>query len=118
MNIEIKRRFNEKELPDMQTALHEAEQAASDITLGTTLFMKKYGVKSEGEYKRRMMKEGKIMKHSVIGWNSWQTTEAGFRTVYEELNKAGSYIDRFGACSTGSWVYRSNTGTECRPAAV
>ncbi len=102
MNIEIKRRFNEKELPDMQTALHEAEQAASDITLGTTLFMKKYGVKSEGEYKRRMMKEGKIMKHSVIGWNSWQTTEAGFRTVYEELNKAGSYIDRFGACF--DWV--------------
>ena len=98
MDIQIKRRFNENELPDMQSVVADAEKIASDISIGETLFMKKHGVKSEGEYKRKMMKGGKITKHTHIGWNDWSTTEQGFKRVYEELEKAGSFIDRFGVC--------------------
>ena len=102
MDIQIKRRFNEKELPDMKTIKADAKKIASGITIGETLFMKKYGVKSEAEYKRRMMKEGKIMKHSVIGWNSWSVTAEGIRKVYNGLVEAGSSIDRLGICC--DWI--------------
>lgn len=102
MNIEVKRRFNEKELADMHTIKADAKKIASGITIGETLFMKEHGVKSEMEYKRKMMKAGKIMKHSVIGWNSWDTTAEGMRTVYNGLKEAGSSIDRFGICC--DWI--------------
>lgn len=102
MDITINRRFNEKELPDMKTIKAEAKKIASGITISETLFMKKYGVKSEAEYKKRMMKEGRIMKHSVIGWNSWSVTEEGIRKVYDSLTEAGSSIDRLGICC--DWI--------------
>lgn len=102
LNIEIKRRFDETELPDMQSIVADAQKIASSISIGETLFMKKHGVKSEAEYKRKMIKAGKIMKHTHIGWNSWSATEQGFKTVYEELERAGSFIDRFGVCL--DWV--------------
>lgn len=102
MNIEIKRRFNEKDLPDMNTIKSDAKKIASEITIGETLFMKEYGVKSEVEYKKKMMKTGKIMKHSVIGWNSWTVTEEGIRKVYNSLKEAGSSIDRLGICC--DWI--------------
>lgn len=96
MNIEIKRRFNEKELPDMATLKHEADKIAKNITIGETLFMKKHGVKSEGEYKRRLAEQHKVMKHSHIGWNSWDSTAEGFRKIYKTLEESGSKVDRFG----------------------
>ena len=102
MNIEIKRRFNEKDLPDMKTIKSDAKKIASEITIGETLFMKEHGVKSEVEYKKKMMKAGKIMKHSVIGWNSWAVTEEGIRKVYNSLKEAGSSIDRLGICC--DWI--------------
>ena len=96
MDIKFNRRFHEKELPDMKTIRNDAKKIADGIEITETLFMKKYGVKSETEYKRKMMKAGKIMKHGVIGWNSWQATAEGVRTVYETLEKEGSHIDRLG----------------------
>lgn len=96
MDIEIKRRFNEKELPDMKTILSEVDKAAQDITIGETLFMKKHGVKSEGEYKKRLAEQHKVMKHSHIGWNSWENTAEGFRKIYNALESTGSTVDRFG----------------------
>ncbi|MCI9476237.1 MAG: methylmalonyl-CoA mutase [Emergencia sp.] len=102
MDIEIKRRYNEKELPDMKTIRSDAKKIASKITIGETMFMKEYGVKSEVEYKQKMMEAGKIMKHSVIGWNSWDVTEDGIRAVYNGLKEAGSGIDRLGICC--DWI--------------
>lgn len=102
MDITMKRRFNEKDLPDMKTILSEAESLAKKITIGETLFFKEKGVKSEGEYKRRMAAQNKVMKHSHIGWNSWDETAEGFVKIYETLKKDGSYIDRFGVAL--DWV--------------
>lgn len=102
MDIIMKRRFNEKELPDMKTILSEAEKIARDVTIGTTLFYKEHDVKSEGEYKRQMAEQHKVMKHSHIGWNDWEETADGFVKIYENLKKEGSYIDRFGVAL--DWV--------------
>ena len=102
MDIKINRRFEEKELPDMKTIKADAKKIASGITIGETLFMREHGVKSEAEYKKKMAARGKIMKHSVIGWNSWEVTAEGIRKVYNGLKEAGSSIDRLGICC--DWI--------------
>lgn len=102
MDIKMKRRFNEKDLPDMKSILSEVDSYAKNVTIGETLFFKEKGVKSEGEYKRKMAAEHKVMKHSHIGWNSWQATEEGFIKIYEALKSAGTTIDRFGVAL--DWV--------------
>ena len=115
MDLKFKWRFNIKDLPDMVTLNHEIDDIAKNITIGKTLFMEKYGVSSEREYKEEMMKEKKIMKHSAIGMNCWQSQEEGIKKIYAELNGSGSYIDRYGACM--DWVmgvpeeYRSKMQT-------
>lgn len=98
MDIKMKKRFEYKNLPDMKTIESEVDKVAAETVIGTTLFMKEKGVKSEGEYKRKMAEEGHVMKHSHIGWNSWDATAKGAETVYNELTKRGSYVDRFGFC--------------------
>ena len=98
MEFELNRRFNEKELPDMQTMRNEAGKIFKGLTLGQTLFMKKHQVTSEAEYKKKCMAEGRIMKHTHIGWNSWDATAKGFEKIYETLTSTGSGIDRFGVC--------------------
>lgn len=102
MELNFKRRFNEKDLPDMKTLLSEANSIANNITIGESLFMKVNGVRSEAEYKRKMMASGHIMKHSHIGWNNVVFTAEGFHTIYDELQKTGSYVDRFGVCLDGT----------------
>ncbi|QAT43280.1 cobalamin B12-binding domain-containing protein [Aminipila luticellarii] len=102
MDLKFKWKFNIKDLPDMGTLNQDVYNIAKDVTIGKTLFMEEHGVSSEKEYKEKMMKEKKIMKHSAIGWNSWQKQEEGIRRIYAELNESGSYIDRYGACM--DWV--------------
>ena len=102
MELKVNRRFNEKELPDMKTLLSEGEKIAKTVTIGESLFMKTYGVKSEAEYKRKMMQTGHVMKHTHIGWNSVSATAEGFQKIYEALKESGSYVDRFGVCLDGS----------------
>lgn len=102
MDIKIKRRFNEKDMPDMKSMINEANKFISDISIGETAFMRRHGVKSEGEYKKKIAGTKHIMKHTHIGWNSWSTTEKGFRKIFDELEASGTYVDRFGVCL--DWV--------------
>ena len=102
MDLKFRWKFNIKDLPDMKSLRNDTEKLANDITIGQTLFMKKFGVSSEREYKEKMMAQEKIMKHSAIGMSSWQTQEEGLHKIYDDLNASGSYIDRYGACL--DWV--------------
>lgn len=85
------------DVPSLAETLAKAKDEVATVTVGTTLFMKKYGVTSEAEYKKRMAAQGKVMHHAHIGWNSWEETAKGFRYIYDELtNKRGITLDRFG----------------------
>lgn len=101
-NIKMKKRFEIKDLPDMATIMSQVDRIAAQTKIGETLLMKEQGVKSEAEYKRKMAEQGHIMKHSHIGWNSWDSTARGTEQIYHELKKRGSYVDRFGYCL--DWV--------------
>ncbi len=102
MDIKMKKRFEYKNLPDMQTIRSEIDKIAKNVTIGETLFMRENGVRSEAEYKKKMAAKGHIMKHTHIGWNSWDVTAKGTEYIYNELKKRGSYVDRFGYCL--DWV--------------
>ena len=75
MELKINRRFNEKDLPDVQTIRDEAHKRASQIVIPETLFMKTNGVKSEAEYKKKMMAQHKVMTHAHIGWAEVDMTQ-------------------------------------------
>lgn len=96
MDITIKKRFDYKDLPDMASVFSEVDAIAGNTKIGTTLFFKEHGVTTEGEYKRRAMAEGKISKHSHLGWNSWDETARNIEYIYNELNRRGSYLTRMG----------------------
>lgn len=96
MDIEIKKRFEYKDLPDMKEILSDVDQIAQHTTIGQTLFFKEHGVKTETEYKRKAIAQGHISKHSHIGWNSWDETAKNIEYIYRTLQKKGSYITRFG----------------------
>lgn len=102
MNMLTKKDLISEELPQLKDLMGEVEKISNGITIGETLFMKKYGVKSEAEYKLKCMSEGKIMRHAHIGWNSWEETKKGFKYVYDELTKRGLTLDRFGVAL--DWV--------------
>ncbi len=96
MEIKLNKRFEWKNLPDMKEIYSDVDKIACDITIGETLFFKKHGVKSEAEYKRKAIAEGKISKHSHVGWNSWDETAKNIEFIYNELERRESYITRFG----------------------
>jgi methylmalonyl-CoA mutase cobalamin-binding domain/chain len=96
LHIVIKKRFDYKDLPDMKDIFSDVEKIAAKTTIGTTLFFKEHNVTTEAEYKRKAMAEGKISKHSHIGWNSWDETAKNVEYIYHELKRRGSYITRFG----------------------
>lgn len=98
MDIKLSKRFEYKNLPDMKTIRGEISKLQNQVTLGETLFLKEQGVKTEGEYKKKCIENGHIMKHTHIGYNTWDTTAKCAEEVYTKLLKKGSYIDRFGFC--------------------
>ncbi len=100
MDIKLNKRFEWKNLPDMKSLRSDIAKLQSELELGETLFFKKHGVKTEGEFKRRVMasKERYFMKHSHIGYNTWDTTRKAAEEVYTKLQERGSYVDRFGFC--------------------
>lgn len=98
MQIRLNKRFEHKDLPDMKALRAKAEELSKDITIGTTLFMKKHNVKSEAEFKKKCIKTGYISKHSHIGYTTWEKTAEAMVKIYEELEKRGSTVDRFGIC--------------------
>lgn len=86
------------DLPSGREAIQEGLARGEKIEIGETAFMKKFSVHSEAEYKERMIHENRIMFHAHIGLNSWKATAEALRFLYEEMEKRGLRIDRFGLC--------------------
>lgn len=95
LDLEALRRID---LPSGREVIQEGLAKGEKIQIGRTAFMKKFHVHSEAEYKERMIRENKIMFHAHIGLNSWKATAEALRFLYEEMEKRGLRIDRFGLC--------------------
>lgn len=85
-------------LPKMGDVLNESNDIAKSIKITPSSFMKKYDVSSELEYKKRCVKEGRIMYHAHIGMNTWQETACALNEVYRFAEANSFRLDRAGIC--------------------
>ncbi len=85
-------------LPPWKEVRAEAQERADKISIGQTLFFKKYGVASETEYKRRAKQQGIIMTHTHIGLDTWEETKEALLFLYDGMSKRNLVLDRFGLC--------------------
>lgn len=90
--------LKETPLPKAKDVTDESHRLAAEINIGRTKFMDKYDVSSELEYKRRCVKEGRIMYHAHIGMNTWDETVTALGEVYDFAEKNGFVLDRAGIC--------------------
>jgi len=86
------------EFPSSESIIREGHCIAKDIHIGRTAFMDKMGVDSELEYKRRCIRDKKIMYHAHIGMNTWEATIKALTYIYQAAEKNGISIDRAGLC--------------------
>ncbi|MCR5335105.1 MAG: cobalamin-dependent protein [Synergistes sp.] len=90
--------LKEAQLPKVSDVLKESREIASGIKIGRTKFMEKYDVSSELEYKRRCIKEGRIMYHAHIGMNTWKETAEALDGLYRFAEENDFRVDRAGIC--------------------
>lgn len=91
----IKHLLNET-LPKGSDVIASGRALACGVTIGKTEFLKKHGVSSELEYKRRCIAERRITYHAHIGLNTWSETVDGLRDLYAYSAGKDFTLDRFG----------------------
>ncbi|MFX1538454.1 MAG: hypothetical protein ACFFDI_30040, partial [Promethearchaeota archaeon] len=97
--------LTEKGLPDVEELLKQGRDLSQDICVGSCPFLLKYNVRSEIEFKQKQIAKGKIMLHAQIGYRSLTKTKRAFTQIYEQINKAGYNVDRYGICLDWSMGY-------------
>ena len=85
-----------QELPDYLDLMTTARSAASQVTIGQSLFLKQQGYSSELDYKRQCIRDGRIMYHAHIGMNDMDLTSAALRSIHHRLEGQGFRMDRAG----------------------
>ena len=83
----------------------EGRRLAETVTAGSCPFLTTYGVRSESEYKRRLMAEGQFMLHAQFGYRSFDKSRRAYSEIYEQLAAAGYRVDRYGICLDWSMGY-------------
>lgn len=102
MELQLGERINkiikETQLPKAQSVMEESRSLAAEVKIGRSLFMKKYGVSSELEYKRACIKSGRMMYHAHIGMNTWAETAEALDGLNRFAEENGFVVDRAGIC--------------------
>ncbi|MGI9418289.1 MAG: hypothetical protein ACR2RA_10680 [Geminicoccaceae bacterium] len=84
-----------QDCPDGRALLAEGREIAKEVQCGISLVCQTQGVKSEVEYKRKMVKEGRVMTSLNIGMQTWAETERAFEQIWEACEQRGFRVDRY-----------------------
>jgi len=95
----------ERELPDVSALVAEGRAAAREHRVGPSAFLAHYRVSCEAEYKRREAARGRVMMHAQIGFRDPAKSADAYRAIYEEVERAGYRVDRYGICLDWSMGY-------------
>ena len=96
---QIEQRISEiaaEDLPDFKAVIRGGYETAAQVVPGVSAFLDKYDCRSELEYKRQCMQQGRIMYHAHIGMNDMPTTARGIQQIYRRLDEQGFRLDRAG----------------------
>lgn len=88
--------FAKQPMPNCKRLLKQSRDIADNIQIGQSVFLKAYDCASELEYKRRCMKQGRIMYHAHIGMNDMPTTARALQHIHSQLDELGFRMDRAG----------------------
>ena len=86
------------ELPAGRQIAAAGIRLAKDFKIGRSAFLKQTGEKSEYDYKRKCIREKKIMYHAHIGMGSWRSTVEALLQLYNASIASGFQVDRVGIC--------------------
>ena len=84
-----------QDCPDGRALLDEGHRIGADVTVGRSLLCETQGVRSEVEYKRKMVEEGRLMTSLNIGMQTWDDTARAFEQIWDETDRRGFRIDRY-----------------------
>jgi methylmalonyl-CoA mutase cobalamin-binding subunit len=84
-----------QDCPDGRALLEEGRRLGDDVTMGVSLLCSTHGVRSEVEYKKKMIEEGRIMASMNIGMQTWAETARALEMIWDESERRGFRIDRY-----------------------
>lgn len=102
----------EKSLPKGASLIARGRADASTCSLGSSAFLEAQGEDSEAGYKRRAMREGRIMRHAHLGFRSLDRTVEAAGRIFEQCGERGAGVDRFGMCLDWSMGFRREDRTD------
>ena len=92
-------------LPTGAELLSMGRQLAADWRVGSSAFKREFGFENEIDYKREMMRSGRMMQHAHLGFRELSHTVDAIKQVYDTCAQKGAQIDRFGMCLDWSMGY-------------
>jgi len=84
-----------QDLPDGRELVEQGRRIGADVTVGLSLLCEQHGVRSEVEYKKKMVEEGRLMTSLNIGMKTWAETARALESIHAESEKRGFRIDRY-----------------------
>ena len=97
--------FPEPELPECAALVAEGRRLATSITVGACAFLEHHRVASEAEYKRRCVRDARLMRHAQIGFRDGEKTKRAAAEIFDHLDARGCPPDRYGICLDWSMGY-------------
>ena len=84
-----------RDMPDGRALIEEGRRIGEDVKVGLSLLCEQHGVRSEVEYKKKMVAEGRVMTSLNIGMKTWAETERALESIHRESERRGFRIDRY-----------------------
>lgn len=84
-----------QDCPDGRALLEEGRAIAKDVKMGVSLLCEQHGVRSEVQYKKKMVEEGRLMTSLNIGMQTWAETARALEYIATESAKRGFRVDRY-----------------------
>ena len=84
-----------RDMPNGRELLDQGRRIGDDVKVGLSLQCQQHGVRSEVEYKKKMIEEGRVMTSLNIGMKTWAETERALESIHTEAERRGFRIDRY-----------------------
>jgi methylmalonyl-CoA mutase cobalamin-binding subunit len=84
-----------RDLPDGRALLEEGRRHGAGVTMGVSLLCAQHEVRTEVEYKRKMLAEDRLMTVMDIGMQTWAETAKALHLIHTEAERRGFRIDRY-----------------------
>ncbi len=112
IDIDRSKLLPDQGLPSGTELLGVGKKMAPDWSVGISRFQRDSGFKNEIDYKREMMRSGRVMQHAHLGFRELSHTVDAIQRVYDACLQRKARVDRFGVCLDWSMGYPRRLRTD------